>query len=106
MLLGGIWDRWRDPANGEASIGFAVVTTPANRNLAFIHDRQPLMLSLDDACAWMDRGTPTEDLTAMFGPVLPGALEAVPVSTHVNNARNKERLCTEPIGEAIAVEAG
>ena len=106
MLLGGIWDRWRDPANGEATVGFAVVTMPANRNLAFIHDRQPLMLSFDDACAWMDRRTPTEDLMAMFGPALPDALEAVPVSTHVNNARNKERLCTEPIGEAIPVEAG
>ena len=105
MLLGGIWDRWRDPASGDASIGFAVVTTAANRNLAFIHDRQPLMLSFEDACAWMDRGTPTEYLTAMFGPSLPGPLDVVPVSTHVNNARNKEPLCTEPIGEVIVVEA-
>ena len=105
MLLGGIWDRWRDPVSGDATVGFAVVTTAANRNLAFIHDRQPLMLSFDDACAWMDRRTPTEDLMAMFGPALPEALEAVPVSTHVNNARNKEPLCTEPIGEAVPVEA-
>lgn len=105
MLLGGIWDRWRDPATGDATMGFAVVTTAANRNLAFIHDRQPLMLSFDDACAWMDRSTPTESLAAMFGPSLPGPLDVVPVSTHVNNARNKEPLCTEPIGEVIAVEA-
>ena len=49
---------------------------------------------------------PTEDLMAMLRPALPEALDVVPVSTHVNNARNKEPLCTEPIGEAIAVEAG
>ena len=106
MLLAGVWDRWRDPESGAASIGFAVVTTPANPNLAFVHHRQPLMLSRDDACAWMDRRTPTGDLTAMMRPALPDALAVVPVSTHINNARNKEPLCTEPIGEAIAVAAG
>ena len=105
MLLGGVWDRWRDKASGDSSIGFAVVTTPANPNLAFIHDRQPLMLSFDDACAWMDRSTPTEDLMAMLTPALPAALDAVPVSTHVNNARNKGPVCTQPIGETILVEA-
>ena len=58
MLRAGVWDRWRDPATGDASIGFEVVTTAAHRNLAFIHDRQPLMLSFQDACGWMDRDTP------------------------------------------------
>ena len=105
MLLGGVWDRWRDPESGVASVGFAVVTAPAHPNLAFVHDRQPLMLSFDDACAWMDRRTPMQDLAAMLGSALPDALDVVPVSTHVNSARNKEPLCTEPIGEAIAVEA-
>ena len=105
MLLAGIWDRWRDPETGDASIGFAVVTTAAHRNLAFIHDRQPLMLSFEDAFAWTDRDTPTEELTAMFSSSLPGPLDVVPVSTHVNNARNKDPRCIEPIGEAITVEA-
>ena len=58
MLRAGAWDRWSDPETGDASIGFAVVTTAAHRNLAFIHDRQPLMLSFQDACGWMDRDTP------------------------------------------------
>ena len=105
MLLAGVWDRWRDRATGDATVGFAVVTTPANRNLAFVHDRQPLMLSFDDACTWIDRSTPAPDLMAMLGPALPHPLDVVPVSTHVNNARNKEPLCSEPIGDAILVEA-
>lgn len=105
MLLAGVWDRWRNPAAGTATIGFAVVTTAATPALAFLHDRQPRMLSFDEACAWTDRRTPQAALTAMLAPALPQALDVIPVSTHVNNARNKEPLCTEPIGDAIPVEA-
>lgn len=105
MLLAGVWDRWRDRGTGDATVGFAVVTTPANPNLAFVHDRQPLMLSFDDACNWIDRSTPARKLMAMLEPTLPHPLDVVPVSTHVNNARNKEPLCSEPIGDAIPVEA-
>ena len=105
MLLAGVWDRWRDPATGAGSIGFAVVTTAATPGLAFLHDRQPRMLSFDEACAWMDGRTRQADLDAMLAPALPQALDVIPVSTHVNNARNKEPLCTEPIGDAIPVEA-
>ena len=104
MLLAGVWDRWRDPATGTATIGFAVVTTAATPALAFLHDRQPRMLSFDEACAWTDRRSPQATLTAMLAPALPQALDVIPVSTHVNNARNKEPLCTEPIGDAISVE--
>ena len=105
MLLAGVWDRWQDRATGTATIGFAVVTTVATPALAFLHDRQPRMLSFDEACAWTDRRTRQSDLTAMLAPALPQALDVVPVSTHVNNARNKEPLCTEPIGEPIPIEA-
>lgn len=105
MLLAGIWDRWRDPSTGAATIGFAVVTTPASPGLAFLHDRQPRMLSFDESRAWMDRRTPPGDLMAMLAPALPQALDVIPVSTHVNNARNKAPLCAEPIGDTILVEA-
>ncbi|MDE0224303.1 MAG: SOS response-associated peptidase [Gammaproteobacteria bacterium] len=105
MLLAGVWDRWRDPSSGAGMVGFAVVTTAATPGLAFVHDRQPRMLSFDEACAWMDGRTPQANLADMLAPALPQALDVIPVSTHVNNARNKEPLCTEPIGEAIAVEA-
>ena len=105
MLLAGVWDRWRDPASGAATIGFAVVTTAAAPALAFLHNRQPRMLSFDEACAWMDRRTRQAELTSMLAPALPQALDVIPVSTRVNNARNKEPLCTEPIGDKIAVEA-
>ena len=51
------------------------------------------------------RRTRQSDLAAMLAPALPQPLDVIPVSTHVNNARNKEPLCTEPIGDAIPVEA-
>jgi hypothetical protein len=35
---------------------------------------------------------------------LPVAMDAIPVSTHVNNARNKDERCMDPIGKAIALD--
>jgi len=31
-------------------------------------------------------------------------LDAIPVSTYVNNARNKDPRCVEPIGEPVRLE--
>ncbi len=56
MLLAGIWDRWR---NGDEVVeSFAVVTTAVHDRLAFVHRRQPVMLSRAEGRRWMDR---TED---------------------------------------------
>ena len=105
LLLGGVWDRWRDRETDAVIHSFAVVTTPVHPGLAWLHDRQPLMLSRADADAWMDhdREPPPGDLRDLFAPRLPGPLAAVPVSSYVGNARNKGPRCTEPIGVAVPV---
>ena len=105
MLLGGVWDRWRDRKTEEVLYSFAVVTTPVHPQLEFLHDRQPLMLSGADAEVWMDHDAPSAALHELFRPTLPGALSVVPVSSYVGNARNKGPRCTEPIGDAIEIGA-
>jgi putative SOS response-associated peptidase YedK len=57
LLLAGIWDRWRDAASDTVLESFAIVTTPAADAMAFVHNRQPVMLSLEDARGWLDGGT-------------------------------------------------
>ncbi len=105
LLLAGIWDRWRSREGGEVVDSFAILTTRAAAGLEFVHDRQPVMLSMADARRWLARDTPRDELKALLGAVVPVALDAVPVSTYVNNARNKESRCTEPVGEPVAVAA-
>jgi putative SOS response-associated peptidase YedK len=107
MLLAGIWDRWRsgDGDGGEGSdlLSFAILTTAASDQMAFLHHRQPLMLSTADAACWLDGTASTDQLNDLLRPRVPVPLEAVPVSTWVNNARHKDQRCLEPIGVPVAV---
>ena len=99
LLLAGLWDRWRNPESGEALESFTVLTVPAAPEMTFIHNRQPLMLSVDEAHEWLDPAN--ADFDSLISSNLPVALDAVPVSSHVNNARHKDARCTDPIGAPI-----
>jgi putative SOS response-associated peptidase YedK len=103
LLLAGIWDRWIDRATGESLESFAIVTTPAHPALRFVHTRQPLMLDLPNARRWLDPAAPADDLTPLLTPMLAVEIDAVPVSSHVNNARNKDARCVEPIAAPVPV---
>ena len=110
LLLAGLWDRWRNHAStteGEAAEvieSFTILTVPANPAMEFVHKRQPLMLSVEDARRWMDLETTTLD--ELISSDLPVEIEAVPVSTYVNNARNKDLRCIDPIGSAVSIDGG
>jgi putative SOS response-associated peptidase YedK len=105
MLLAGVWDRWVDKETGEALDSFAVITAPAAAGLNFVHDRQPVMLSMRGARQWLDAAASADELQALLGPHVPVELDAVPVSTYVNNARHKDARCTEPVGDPVTVAA-
>ena len=101
LLLAGVWDRWRSADRSRRIDSFAVVTTAAHVGFEPIHDRQPVMLSLDQARTWMDRGASPDDVEALFEPRLPDDLLAVPVSSYVGDPRNKAARCIEPVGTPV-----
>lgn len=103
ILLAGLWDAWTNKEAGEQLLSFTILTTDANDALRFVHHRQPVMLSMIEAKRWLDVDTPTKDLEYLFESRLPVALDAVPVSTYVNNARNKDGRCVQAIGAAIPI---
>jgi len=105
LLLAGIWDRWTNPADGATLDSFAVVTTDAHPAMCFVHSRQPVMLGIESARRWIDPASAVASLVDLLEPALPYPLDAVPVSSHVNNARHKDPRCTEPIGAAVPVVA-
>ena len=104
LLLAGLWDAWHNKENDDELLSFTILTTAASPGMAFVHDRQPVMLSMDEARLWLDMHQPTDELTYLFDARIPVALDAVPVSTHVNNARHKDARCIEPIGEAVTID--
>ncbi len=101
LLLAGLWDRWHNREADEDLLSFTVLTTAAHDAMAPIHNRQPVMLSVAEARDWLNMHIPTADLAPLLGARLPVDVDAVPVSTYVNNARNKDERCVQPIGEAI-----
>ena len=104
MLLAGVWDRWRSRDRTETVTSFAIVTTAVSGELAFLHDRQPVMLSKAGARRWMARNAAAADLAGLLEPRIPLDLAVVPVSAYVGDPRNKERRCVEPVGAAIAID--
>ncbi len=103
LLLAGVWERWS--RNDTVIESFAIVTTAVHPDLAFLHDRQPLLLDVGEAARWLSSATPRDALDALLAPALPVALQVTPVSEYVNNARHKGDECVVPAGNPQFIAA-
>ncbi len=84
LAVAGIWN----PAHREFGPSVAILTTAANRDMARLHDRMPVLLDPDTWPVWLD--PELEDvnvLAAMVSSVPDGQLQSSPVSTVVNSVR-------------------
>lgn len=97
LLLAGIWEHWQRDA--EALDSFAIITTQADPELEWLHDRMPVLLPEDVLQRWLDPETPVEELMPLLGPSLPYPVSATPVSPRMNNARLHEPDAVAAIGE-------
>ena len=86
--LAGIWEEWKAP-EGSLLDTFAILTTTANRLVAPIHDRMPVILAPDEYPTWLNRHlTDPKQLQPLCQPFPADLLEAYPVSDRVNSPRN------------------
>ena len=53
FALGGMWERWTDPA-GVAIDSFTILTTSADQLVAPVHDRMPVIIARQNYGAWLD----------------------------------------------------
>ncbi len=82
FAFGGIWNRWRDPADGRERATCALVTVEANELMTEIHNsgrRMPLILPVEQQPAWLDTGLEKAPLQALMQPLPDGLLLAEPV---------------------------
>jgi putative SOS response-associated peptidase YedK len=109
MAFAGLWETWTGP-NGEEVDTAAIVTTRANRTLAPIHDRMPVIVPPAAFNLWLD-GAAVDATTAatLFVPAPESLLEAYEVSNAVNRATNDapELIAPAPVddGADAAAEA-
>ena len=88
VAFAGLLETWLEPGGAEIDTA-AILTTPANPDLAGIHDRMPVVVRPQDFTRWLDcAGSEPRDVADLMAPVEPGFFEAVPVSAAVNKVAN------------------
>ena len=88
IAFAGLWETWMGP-NGEEIETAAIVTTRANRAIAGIHERMPVIVPPDAFDLWLDcANVHAETAMTLVAPAPDALLEAYEVSTAVNRAAN------------------
>lgn len=106
LAFAGLWEVWKVPDDADPTLGgddgwlrsCVIITTDANELLAPIHDRMPVILPESAWSRWLDPHEQDVDaLGALLVPAPSELLEAYPVSTRVNNARNNGPDLVRPL---------
>lgn len=100
FAFAGLWELWRNPeAPEDAPLRTCTIITGApNEAVARIHDRMPVMLAPDTWTPWLDREMHDTDVLGKFLVPAPSSIIAMhPVSTAVNNVRNKNPELIDPV---------
>lgn len=98
FAMAGLWEYWRPRGEeGEGVVSTAILTTDANTLMLRIHDRMPVIIPQDRYDAWLDPHTPAPALRDLMQPCPSEWLEAVPISTRVNNPRADDAGVLEPL---------
>lgn len=95
--LAGLWDRSTKP-DGTVVESCTILTVPANSLMAEIHNtkkRMPVILPERAHEPWL--GGEAEEAERWVQPFAGNTLTAYKASSHVNNVRNKDALCIEPL---------
>lgn len=98
FAFAGLWERWRSSETDETRFSCTILTTTANVVMAPIHPRMPVILSPSTYDAWLD---PTHynrgNLEALLQPYDAAAMQAIAISTAVNNPQHEDAAIQRPI---------
>ncbi|MES9940370.1 MAG: SOS response-associated peptidase [Candidatus Thiodiazotropha sp. 6PLUC2] len=88
FALAGLYEHWQD-ASGRQIDSCTIIVGEANRDVAPIHDRMPIILAADDFENWLNPEIQTrQTLTPLLRAWPDGNIEHYPVSLELNNPRN------------------
>jgi putative SOS response-associated peptidase YedK len=97
LAFAGLWETWTGP-NGEELETGTIVTTAANKTLAPIHDRMPVIVPPDGFDLWLDTANiDAKTAAALIAPAPENLLEAFEISTAVNRVANDNPKLIEPV---------
>ena len=90
LMFAGLYEYWQpEPDIWERT--FTIVTTDANKTVAEVHDRMPVILTAEQAEAWMYQDeTDLEKLRKLLVPSAEDILVGTPVSDRANSVKNDD----------------
>ena len=101
IAFAGLYERWRDGTGDEIDT-VAILTCPANRIIAPLHDRMPVVLAHQDFDAWLDvKGTAPEAALALLRPAPDDLFEAIEMHPKINNSKRDEPGIQEPLPPSL-----
>jgi putative SOS response-associated peptidase YedK len=93
MCLAGLWETWKAP-DGTPLESFAILTTAANKLVAPLHDRMPVVLHPDSFSIWLSKNMhDPEQLQQLYNPFPAEEMAAYKVPDLVNNSRFDSPAC-------------
>lgn len=96
FAFAGLWEQWRGSGDSGPLESCTIITTDANESSRVVHDRMPVILDEPDYNLWLDPEVADRTvLEPLLVPYTGGEMTAVPVSTHVNNARHEDAKCLD-----------
>jgi putative SOS response-associated peptidase YedK len=102
FALARLWENWKDRDTGQWVRTFTIITTDANKLVAQLHDRMPVVIAAEDRERWLKGPNPKE----LLKPYPAERMTMWPVSPKLNSPKNDSPDLLEPIEEPHASAEG
>lgn len=100
FAFAGLWEHWRDPADGEELQTCTIIVCEAGAFTQPVHHRMPVIVQPDLFPLWLgEEATGSEDAAAVLRAANDDGMKAYAVSRRVNSARNDDTGCVEALTE-------
>jgi putative SOS response-associated peptidase YedK len=103
MCMAGLWDCVQYEGSDEKLYSYTIITTDANKQMSFLHDRMPVILEngSEELRTWLDpkRYTWSKELQSLLKPYQ-GELDIYPVSKEVGKVGNNSPTFIVPISSS------
>ena len=95
FAFAGLWEFAR--IGDKEILSATIIVGEPNPLVSAVHDRMPVILNPEDYGRWLDKETPLDELRGLLKPAPDAWLKAVAVNRAVNNVRNDNERCIEPV---------
>jgi putative SOS response-associated peptidase YedK len=101
FAMAAIWEHWVGGDGSELET-MAILTVPANRALAALHDRMPALLPPSSFADWLDcRSGSAVEAAPLLAPAPEDLLEITEVSPLLNDPRREGPELQEPVSATL-----